>query len=102
MVHTLRKASSATGDFNFDTRFSSQGGIIQHHCTNKKMNHAVQLVGYSLKDGPVPYWQAKNQWGTSFGENGYIRIKYGDNLCGKCRVVFCSTFCIPMTNLQKD
>lgn len=58
------------------------GGIIQHHCTNRLMNHAVQLVAYYLKDGPVPYYVARNQWGRSFGEDGFVRIKYGGNVCG--------------------
>ena len=45
------------------------------------MNHAVQVVGYEL-DGPVPYYIVRNQWGPSFGEGGYMRIKYGSNVCG--------------------
>jgi len=57
------------------------GGVVQHHCTSKKMNHAVQIVGYKL-DGPVPYYIVRNQWGSSFGEDGYTRIKYGENICG--------------------
>lgn len=34
--------------------------------------------------GPVPYWIVRNTWGTSWGENGYVRIKFGSNMCGKC------------------
>lgn len=42
------------------------------------MNHAVILVGYT-KD----YWIVKNSWGTSWGEDGYVRIKMGNtfNIC---------------------
>ncbi|XP_002162416.2 cathepsin O isoform X1 [Hydra vulgaris] len=58
------------------------GGIIQHHCTNKDINHAVQLIGYNLDDGLVPYFVVRNQWGPLFGEDGYLRIKYGGNICG--------------------
>jgi len=47
------------------------------------MNHAVQLIGYDLTSGPVRYWIAKNQWGVSFGENGFVNMKYGENMCGK-------------------
>ena len=60
------------------------GGIIQHHCTNLRINHAVQLVGYYMNDGPVPYYIAKNQWGASWGDKGFVKIKYGGNVCGEC------------------
>lgn len=56
------------------------GGIIQHHC-DKILNHAVQIVGYDLT-GDVPYYIVRNSWGTDFGEDGYLRIKTYDNLCG--------------------
>eukprot|EP00794_Sanderia_malayensis_P007270 gene7270-8081_t len=56
-------------------------GIIQRHCSDLTMNHAVQIVGYDLS-GPVPYWIVRNTWGSDFGEQGYLRIKYGENLCG--------------------
>ena len=60
----------------------SLGGIIQRHCSDKEMNHAVQVVGYSLAP-PLPYWIIKNSWGPDFGENGFLRVKYGENMCGK-------------------
>jgi len=41
------------------------------------LNHAVLVVGY----GPN-YWLVKNSWGTSWGENGYFRIKRGTGHCG--------------------
>lgn len=33
------------------------------------VNHAVLLVGYTSD-----YWIIKNQWGSSWGEGGYMRI----------------------------
>nr|BAN20733.1 cysteine-type endopeptidase [Riptortus pedestris] len=59
------------------------GGVIQFHCEGglESLNHAVQLVGYNL-DGTPPYYIARNSWGTSFGEKGYLKIAIGSNVCG--------------------
>ncbi|XP_061184958.1 cathepsin O-like [Saccostrea echinata] len=56
------------------------GGIIQYHCENK-LNHAVQIVGYDLT-GEIPFYIVRNSWGTDFGNNGYLYVKVGDNMCG--------------------
>ncbi|XP_050079373.1 LOW QUALITY PROTEIN: cathepsin K-like [Anopheles maculipalpis] len=45
-------------------------------CDNSKVNHAMLLLGYT-KD----YWILKNWWG-SWGEDGYMRLARGKNLCG--------------------
>ncbi|KAK3699913.1 hypothetical protein QZH41_016579 [Actinostola sp. cb2023] len=57
-------------------------GIIQHHCSAIDINHAVQIVGFDTK-GVVPYWIVRNSWGTEFGDQGYLYIEMGKNLCGK-------------------
>ncbi|CAN8003426.1 unnamed protein product [Ixodes hexagonus] len=56
------------------------GGIIQFHCDAGR-NHAVQIVGYDLT-GDVPYYIVRNSWGKQFGNDGYLYIAVGKNLCG--------------------
>lgn len=56
------------------------GGIIQYHCEAGR-NHAVQIVGYDAT-GDVPHYIVRNSWGTSFGDDGYLYVAVGKNLCG--------------------
>ena len=56
-----------------------KSGIFNYNC-GKTANHAVTLIGYG--SSPVNYWIIKNSWGTSWGENGYIRIVRGNTMCG--------------------
>ncbi|XP_015247610.1 PREDICTED: cathepsin O-like [Cyprinodon variegatus] len=57
------------------------GGIIQHHCSSQWSNHAVLVVGYDTT-GDIPYWIVQNSWGTEWGDQGYVYIKIGGNMCG--------------------
>lgn len=60
------------------------GGIFTGPC-GTSLNHAITAVGYNTLNG-VNYWIAKNSWGTSWGESGYIRMKKDisstSGLCG--------------------
>ena len=56
------------------------GGILTN-CTYSEVDHTAVVVGYDDRSNP-PYWLIKNSWGTSWGENGYIRIAKGTNECG--------------------
>ncbi|XP_072384013.1 cathepsin L-like proteinase [Diabrotica undecimpunctata] len=57
------------------------GGIIDGDCDPKAIDHGVLIVGYGSENGE-DYWIVKNSWGSSFGENGFFRIKRGVNQCG--------------------
>jgi len=42
--------------------------------------HAVKIVGWGTEDG-TDYWLVANSWGTSWGEDGFFKIKRGVNEC---------------------
>jgi len=64
---------------------SYRSGVFAGPC-GSQMNHAVLAVGYT-----DAYWIVKNSWGTSWGEQGYIRMARGKNLCGMSNVLFWPT-----------
>ncbi|KAJ4954716.1 hypothetical protein NE237_011499 [Protea cynaroides] len=49
-------------------------GIFTGECGNN-LDHAVTLIGYGVNEEGTKYWLVKNSWGTSWGENGYMRIQ---------------------------
>jgi C1A family cysteine protease len=59
------------------------GGVIQFHCDGSpySLNHAVQIVGYD-RTAPIPFYIVRNSWGKDFGDNGYLYIAIGSNICG--------------------
>lgn len=58
--------------------FNSYTGGIMSVC-GKSVDHCVQAVG--VDTGVNGYWKVRNSWGTSWGEDGYIRLSYGSNTC---------------------
>jgi hypothetical protein len=54
-------------------------GVYMDSCNSKDLNHAVNLVGWN-DDGQ--YWIMRNSWGESWGEGGYMRIRYNCNAIG--------------------
>jgi len=59
--------------------WSYTGGIVTG-CCDTDVDHAVLATGYGTEN-TLDYWIIKNSWGTSWGEDGYIRLQRGTNQC---------------------
>jgi KDEL-tailed cysteine endopeptidase len=61
-------------------------GIITGTKCGTDLDHGVLVVGYGEENG-ILYWLVKNSWGTSWGDDGYIKIERSestndDGTCG--------------------
>jgi C1A family cysteine protease len=61
----------------FSDFYSYGSGIYKQVTGSFEGLHAVAVVGYDDQEG---YWIIKNSWDSDWGENGYVRMGYGE--CG--------------------
>jgi C1A family cysteine protease len=47
-------------------------GLFDSPC--KSSNHMVVLVGFGTTNDGQDYWLVRNSWGSSFGEQGHVRV----------------------------
>ena len=58
-----------------------RSGVYSSKNCGTNLDHGVLLVGYGEEDDKK-YWKVKNSWGTTWGDEGYIKILRGTGLCG--------------------
>lgn len=64
-------------------KFQAYSSGIFNANESGQVNHAVVLVGWNDDLGTDNgYWILRNSWGSGWGENGYMRIRYGCNQVG--------------------
>ena len=78
-----------------DTRYfqSYTGGILDSPSCYTELNHGVLIAGYGTDNGKK-YWNVKNSWSSTWGEQGYIRISRSDstNDAGICGIAMDPSF----------
>jgi len=57
---------------------SYSSGIVSSGC-GTNLDHGVLAVGLNTQEG---YYLVKNSWGSSWGDNGYLKISTTGNPCG--------------------
>lgn len=63
-----------------------KGGVLSGMC-GAKLDHGVLVVGYGTDEKEGDYWKVKNSWGTTYGEDGYVRLKRGKSGSGECGIL---------------
>ena len=64
---------------------SYSGGVLDSPKCGTMLDHAVLVTGWGHDEASgLDYWEVKNSWGTSWGDDGYIKIAivYGKGICG--------------------
>jgi len=78
-----------------DTRYfqSYANGILTSTSCGTNLDHGVLIVGYGVENG-ISYWLVKNSWGTTWGEDGYVKIARSEstNDPGICGIAMMASF----------
>jgi KDEL-tailed cysteine endopeptidase len=51
-----------------------KGGVMTGSC-GTDLDHGIAAIGYGATSDGTKYWLLKNSWGTTWGENGFLRME---------------------------
>ena len=75
VIDTAVYVGSAFQGYSGGIYQDSKTSCYSNPCYYTPTNHIIALVGWD-DNGGNGYWILRNSWGTSWGESGYMRIKY--------------------------
>ncbi|KAL4377855.1 hypothetical protein GQ457_02G018320 [Hibiscus cannabinus] len=67
----------------FEFQFYSDG-VFTGPC-GTQLDHGVTVVGYGEDGDGTKYWLVKNSWGSSWGEEGYVRMQRKVYVAYQCK-----------------
>ena len=78
-----------------DTKYfqSYSSGVLTSSTCYTSLDHGVLAIGYGEENGQK-YWLVKNSWGTSWGDQGYVKIGRSEstNNAGICGIAMDPSF----------
>jgi len=67
------------------------GGVVTTNSgCGTTLDHAVQVTGWLVQNN-TNVWNVRNSWGSDWGENGYIWLQMGGDVCGVADLVTAPT-----------